>query len=382
MTERCLRYIEDRCMTQTFSQTASDVGCDEKTIRNIANKAVEEFKQSYKPYVPMFMGLDETTLDGKLRAIITDVAHNVPVDILPDRESITIIQWLISNKAKDTVRFLTTDMYRAYQTLAKKHLPDVPLVIDKFHVLKAGNIAVDTIRKRCAKKYESEVGKAWKRQAHLLKLREKRLNEFGRFNVEMWLENEPDLKTAYELKESLFRIYDAQTRAEAEALTDAWIASVPKHLATDGKADFKVILSYFRNWREPIMNYFNYRITNGYTESFNGSTKVMNRQGRGYSFDVLRARALWKTRNLIRSRELPPTEALQRPHELSNITQVVDAETATVTITGTLDMSVLAAEAHTQQSGECAACHKPFSLDSMLIKGHVLLCTKCHKRAI
>jgi hypothetical protein len=62
------------------------------------------------------------------------------------------------------------------------------------------------------------------------------------------------------------------------------------------KADFNDLTRAMRNWRKEILNYFDYPITNAYTEALNGVTKVMNRMGRGYSFEVIRARMLFNDR--------------------------------------------------------------------------------------
>jgi transposase len=48
-----------------------------------------------------------------------------------------------------------------------------------------------------------------------------------------------------------------------------------------------------KNWRKEILNYFDHPITNVYTEAVNGVVKVENRMGRGYSFEVIRARILF-----------------------------------------------------------------------------------------
>jgi len=48
-----------------------------------------------------------------------------------------------------------------------------------------------------------------------------------------------------------------------------------------------------RSWWNEIFNYYDHPITNGYTESVNNLAKGMNRMGRGYSFDVIRARLLY-----------------------------------------------------------------------------------------
>jgi hypothetical protein len=44
---------------------------------------------------------------------------------------------------------------------------------------------------------------------------------------------------------------------------------------------------------EDIFNYFDCPITNGYTEAMNGVMKAANRMGRGYSYEVIRAKLLF-----------------------------------------------------------------------------------------
>lgn len=56
---------------------------------------------------------------------------------------------------------------------------------------------------------------------------------------------------------------------------------------------FKPILTAIGNWHAEIFNYFDPPITNAYTESLNYLMRVMNRLGRGYSFDALRAKILF-----------------------------------------------------------------------------------------
>ncbi len=56
---------------------------------------------------------------------------------------------------------------------------------------------------------------------------------------------------------------------------------------------FKDLLSAMTNWSNEIFSFFEQPITNAYTESVNSLAKGMNRMGRGYSFDVIRARMLY-----------------------------------------------------------------------------------------
>lgn len=55
---------------------------------------------------------------------------------------------------------------------------------------------------------------------------------------------------------------------------------------------FEMIRAY-ANWKPQILNYFDQPVTNGYTESMNAIIRDVDGQGRGYSFDVMRARMLY-----------------------------------------------------------------------------------------
>ena len=56
---------------------------------------------------------------------------------------------------------------------------------------------------------------------------------------------------------------------------------------------FGDLIRAFTNWQPWILNYFEHPVTNAYTESLNSLIWVMNRLGRGYSFEALRAKILF-----------------------------------------------------------------------------------------
>jgi transposase len=56
---------------------------------------------------------------------------------------------------------------------------------------------------------------------------------------------------------------------------------------------FQPIIVVLDNWRPEIMAYFDHPITNAYSELLNNLIRVVNRLGRGYSFEALRAKILF-----------------------------------------------------------------------------------------
>lgn len=292
MTARCVEYIESQCLRDTFLRVSEHVGCDDKTVRNIAGDYIQRLASEYKPWLPEWLGIDETQIDGDQRCVLTDVVNRRPVDMLKDRDQSTVTAWLYQFKDRRSVKGLAIDMWQPYKRAALAVFPGLPIVVDKFHVVKMANKALDEIRVILAKDQDKATGKDWMRRKALLRMRYKNLSEKGRFNLQMWLDNEPQVAIAYRLKESFYDIYDAPTKDEAGRLLDEWRQSIPANMKK-GKKSFAPLLTATRNWRAEILAYWDHPITNGYTEALNGVAKVINRSGRGYSFDVLRARLLF-----------------------------------------------------------------------------------------
>jgi len=293
MTKRCVEYIEEQCLRDTFVRIAEHVGCDDKTVRNVAGGYIDKLNAAYQPYLPEWLGIDETQIDGVMRCVFTDIGRRVPIDMLPTRDRDAVVTWLHRFRDVKRVRGLAIDMWKPYKDAARTIFPGLPIVIDKFHVVRMANVAMDDVRIMLAKTVPKRVGKDWMRRKSLLRMRYKDLDEKGRFNLDMWLENEPGVAQAYRLKEAFYDIYDAKSPAEAAEQLDAWRTSVPAHMRKAPKRGFTPLLTATKNWRNEILAYFDHPISNGYTEALNGVAKVINRAGRGYSFEVLRARLLF-----------------------------------------------------------------------------------------
>lgn len=290
-TNRCIRYIRSQCLRDTFTRIAENVGCDHKTIRAIALDYIEEINSNYNPVLSGWVGIDETMIDGKQRFVVADIVNRRLVEMLPDREHATVSNYLWKHR-NDPIEGFAMDMWRPYKKIINTVFPGVPIVVDKFHVVRMANQAMDGVRIHLAKDENKAVGKDWMRRKSLLRMRNKDLDEHGKYHVDMWLENNPKLNIAYNLKELFYCVYDQTTKEDAERVLDEWLNIIPSEMKKSTK-DFKPLITASTNWREEILNYFDYPATNAFTEAMNGVAKVINRQGRGYGFDILRARILF-----------------------------------------------------------------------------------------
>jgi hypothetical protein len=124
--------------------------------------------------------------------------------------------------------------------------------------------------------------------------REHDLTDQEALKLSGWRKNYPELGMAYRLKEDFFKIYNAKTSEEALARFSMWDRAVT-HEVRDAFSD---LIKAWLNWQPYIVAYFDrplagQPITNAYTECLNGLIRVMDRLGRGYSFEALRAKILF-----------------------------------------------------------------------------------------
>jgi len=80
------------------------------------------------------------------------------------------------------------------------------------------------------------------------------------------------------LKESFRAWYRETDRSRA----DERLGLLEERIANDSLAEFKELLHTFTSWRKEILNYFDYRITNGFVEGKNNRIKTIKRVAYGY----------------------------------------------------------------------------------------------------
>ncbi len=99
----------------------------------------------------------------------------------------------------------------------------------------------------------------------------------------------PELWRAWVLKESFRDWYRGTNRSRAEERLEL----LEERIANDYLPEFKELLHTLNNWREEILNYFDYPITNGFVEGKNNRIKTIKRMAYGYrNMDNFRLRIL------------------------------------------------------------------------------------------
>lgn len=246
MTLRCIRYIKAHCLRDSFSRLSKKVGCDEKTIRNIAADYVTELSDSFQPYLPNWLGIDEIYIAHAWRCVLIDVGRKMPIDVLPNCGEKALADWLHRFDDRSTTIGVVTNMEGPYSQVANILLPAASVVIDKSYVLKMLDYSVDSVP-------------AWRGEE------------------------------AISIRKEFYALHD-RSKMEVIPALEAWEEAVT---SSPLQRYFRELLSALKVWHEQILAYFDFPITHGYAEVLKSMAEELNRAGRGYSFDVQRARLLF-----------------------------------------------------------------------------------------
>jgi transposase len=288
MTERLHRHLWVEPDRKTFSAIAREVGLTEGTVRNVFSARVDELLKGYSFETPRVLGIDEKHLLGKYRCIIGNVEERTLLDIMANRYKNRLSDYLDRLPDKDRVEVVCQDMYDNYRTLARKHFPKAAIVVDKFHVVMKANDAVEKFRRKLNSTMLAEDRTKLKNQRKILLARYRNLSGEAREKLDGWFAKYPTLEEVYWLKERFFDFYDADTAGETDARYQRWLGL----LKPEYEPFFADLNRCMRNWRPHIHSYFDHRYTNAYVEGINRSMDSIQREGRGYSFEAMRAKAL------------------------------------------------------------------------------------------
>jgi transposase len=179
---------------------------------------------------------------------------------------------------RENVKEVSVDMWGGFQKVIKEVFPNALIVIDRFHVMKLVNKALNKIRLLLELK-------GLKNRLLLLKNAEN-LTEEEKEELKTLLNQSPCLSIAYELKEELRNIYETSTTVKMGLRKlEKWLVSARYILGQTATTLEKHI--------QEICHYFINRTTSGVMEGLNNKIKLIIRQSYGFNtFASLREKLL------------------------------------------------------------------------------------------
>jgi len=282
-TQRLYEEISDSRRKQDVATLAELYGIGYKTAESILLKAGEA-KLAHRRDTPIeveHLGIDEISNKkghGDYVLVLTDLKRRIVLDILPDRQKKTLVQWLTSPPAGIVLTKLTfaaTDLWKHYRDGVQSVFPRVAVVADRFHVVQNLHKVIDEARRKAqeAAKTEEEK-KQLKGLRYLLLKNRQNLTEKDKKRLQKLAESHPNLYRLWELRQELHDWYEVRTIPEFAQVTLAQWIRAARQLGMEGLNKFCKTLE---SWHKEITNFFEHRITSGFVEGMNSKIRVLKR---------------------------------------------------------------------------------------------------------
>jgi transposase len=291
MTNRLRDYLKRESFFHTFQFLSESYDISTPTIMKLFREQADIFEKAYILLTPNVLGIDEVHLHDECCGVFVDVLGKKIIEMTLTRSKSVIIKMLNRFANKEQISCVIMDMWQPFRDAVNQVLPGIPVVVYKYHVIEELLNTLEEIRKDIVRKIKDiKQRRSLKNNRFLLLHSADNLSSVENQHLQELFVSYPQFETPYFLKEAFRDIYLAKTREEAEQEFDEWIIACHK----EDVAAFNTFINTVLNWKPEIFNYFENPYTNAETESLNNTIRELDRAGRGYTFDVLRAKTLFK----------------------------------------------------------------------------------------
>lgn len=278
-TQRFRKWTQKCCLNyNTLKLVGRENHCSQGFIYKVHYEQLElKLRELKNKKWPTTVGIDEhffTRRRGfpEYCTVFTDLNKRKLFEVAPTKSKKHLLGKLKHIRGREEVKIVCIDLAPGYRSLVKELFPNARVVADKFHVLKL--LMTELMKER--QQIEKHHKKVLARKRILAN--RKNLDYWVRSEMDQALKHYPKLDELYRAKERLHTLYRSRGFLRAyqsyrKIITGLEQSKHPK---------LKTLLKTLKKWRDEILNYFSFQVTNGVTEAINGNAKALQRRARGY----------------------------------------------------------------------------------------------------
>jgi transposase len=271
------------CQIMTQKAAAEILGMAPSTLSDLLHRIIHRVRDGHKIRGVTTLGVDEISFckGRKFATLVYDLdrARVLWVGQGKGRESIDrFFNECLSEGQKARILWASCDMSRAYTEAIKHHCPSATLVIDRFHVVKALNEAVDEVRKEQWRALDTEGRKAIKGLRWLLGMHSRnRTKGHTRFLNSLRNANRR-IHRAWVLKDEFEHFWNYSYRGAAEKFLRRWITAALRSRIPS----LRQFVATLRNHFDNILAFVDRNLTNAVGEGLNRIVKIIKNRASGY----------------------------------------------------------------------------------------------------
>ena len=276
-----IRYLLELCQLMTLKAVAGMLGVGWDLVKDHHKEYLSKKYRRRGWKKIEYIGIDEFSFKKghKYLTIAVNLQTGEIIYAAEGKSKESIKPLLLKLKRySGGLKAVAIDMNPGYIQALIEYLPGVPIVFDRFHVVRLVNQKLDELRRSIQSKLPGSEYETLKGSRYLLLANYADLDEKGKHRInELIRINEP-LNIAYTMKEQLLYLWKMRDKDSAERFLKAWCNDA----MNSGIPLLMKLGATIASHRTGILNYFDHKITTAKVEGINNKIKTLKRQVYGF----------------------------------------------------------------------------------------------------
>ena len=219
-TLRFAMQIGGLCRAMTITDVARRMHLDWHAVKELDKIYMREQLARAGHPAPNVIGIDEVSIRKRhvYRIVVSDLERKRAIwfgGTGRSEQDMDMFYAFLGKENGDKIRLAVMDMWKPFRHSTRRHAPQAAILFDKFHILRHLGEALDKIRKAEYGRITGPQRKFIKGQKYVLLSHKENLTAEGRKSLQLLLNANKRLNTAYILRESFDQLWDYKSEAWA-----------------------------------------------------------------------------------------------------------------------------------------------------------------------
>jgi len=274
-----LRY----CQIMSQKAAAKLLRLPASTLSDLLHRLIRRLRDGHRIRGLKTIGIDEVSYHKghKYATLVYDLDRSCVVWIGQGKGRETIDRFFneaLSDYQKARIQSACCDMSQAYIGAIETHCPNATLVLDRFHIVKSLNEAVDEVRKEQWREATEANRKALKGMRWLLYRHSSTRTREDTRNLKALDKHNRRIYRAWRLKEEFEHFWDYKATWAAERFLKRWTKSA----LLSRLEPMRKFVHTLRKHQQAVVAFIDTRVTNAIAEGINRIVRMVNNRASGY----------------------------------------------------------------------------------------------------
>lgn len=271
------------CQIMTQKAAAELLHISKSTLSDLLHRSIKRIRSGHSIRGLKSIGVDEISYckGHKYATIVYDLDKARVVWVGKGKGRATIDEFFtehLSAYQRSRIKWASCDMSQAYIGAIEGHCPNATLVLDRFHIVKSLNDAVDKVRKEQWRKALPDERKALKGLRWLLFKHSSNRSKKDTRTLNALQKGNRRIHRAWILKDEFEQFWDYKASWAAERFLDGWMTTALKSRIEPIRKFVKTLKKH----RERILPFIKTRLTNAKSEGINRIIKIVKNRASGF----------------------------------------------------------------------------------------------------